>query len=61
MEAFVEDTVEYYVPELDCWNLMRTQPKISYSNVSMVVVDKPVRLMSREFTVKKGVKRPLLE
>ena len=60
-QAFVEDTVEYYVPELDCWNLMRTQPKIACSNVSMVVVDKPVRLMSRDFTVKKGVERPLLE
>ena len=63
-ELVIEPSVEYYVPELDCWNLMRTQPKLSYGRVTMVVVDKPIRLMAKgnvTFKMKKGVKRPLVE
>jgi len=62
LEFVVEDSVEYYVPQLDSWNLMRTQPKLCSGNVSMVAVDKPIRLMSKgdvRFKVNRGVKRPL--
>ena len=63
-EVVISEPVEYYVPELDCWNLMRTQPELAYGNVTMVVVDKPIRLMSKGdmgFEVKIGVKRPFME
>lgn len=61
-EIVVEDSVEYYVPQLDSWNLMRTQPKLSCGSVSLMVMDKPIRLMSKgnvRFKVNRGVKRPL--
>jgi len=61
-EQVVESSVEYYIPELDCWNLMKSQPKLSYGRVTMVVVDKPIRIMARgnvTFKLRKGVKRQL--
>ena len=64
IKQVVESSVEYYVPQLDSWNLMRTQPKLSHGRVTMVVVDKPIRMMARgnmSFKLKKGIKRHLVE
>jgi len=62
VKMIVEASVEYYVPELDSWNLMRTQPKLSFGTVTLLVVDKPIRLLgSLTFPTRRGVKRPLVE
>ena len=56
----VEASVEFYVPEVNCWNLLPAQPKVTPgAQLSLVRVDKPMRLM--ELTLPsshRGFKRP---
>ena len=46
----VEASVEFYVPEINCWNLLPSQPKVTPgAQLSLVRVDKPMRLMNLAF------------
>ena len=55
----VEASVEFYVPEVDCWNLLPSQPKVTPgAQLSLVRVDKPMRLMELVFpSSHRGLKR----
>ena len=58
-EMVVEASVEYYVPEVNCWNLLPVQPEITTgAQLSLVRVDKPMRLLDLSFpSSQKGLKR----
>ena len=55
----VEASVEFYVPEVNCWNLLPVQPKVTPgAQLSLVRVDKPMRLMELTFpSSHRGLKR----
>ena len=54
--------VEYYVPELDCWSKFPDQPPVSWgTKLSLVSIDKPIRMMDLTFTPFRGLKRKLNE
>ena len=53
-----EPSVEYYVPDLDCWNLLQNQPQVSPgSRLSLVLINTPIRMMDVVFASDRGVKR----
>ena len=58
----VEPSVEYYVPELDCWHQLPHQPSASPgAKLSLVSMAQPIRLMDISFPTPKGVKRAATE
>ena len=53
-----EPSVEYYVPDLDCWNLLQNQPQVNQgSRLSLVTVNTPIRMMDLVFASERGIKR----
>ena len=55
----VEASVEFNVPEVNCWNLLPVQPKVMPgAQLSLVRVDKPMRLIELTFpSSHRGLKR----
>ena len=54
----VEASVEFYVPELDCWHLLPSQPAVSPgARLELVTADTPLRMLDTSFPPLRGVKR----
>ena len=57
-QSKIESSVEFYVPDLDCWSVMPGQPRVQPgARLTLLSMSQPMRMMEVSFPPARGVKR----